>query len=772
MAASRTTTIISTLRRFNFLNAKAAGNRPGAFADRCGAAADYVCGDSVAAVKLGMIPKLRCVCGDCPRWTCSCGTCADAAKPDCAGKVVEPACPSPHQPVPYTVQQSVRCPLHAQEVRIACEAMAADATVIIDSQTGMGSSNGTETKNGVMKRFRGKDCAFELVHYAASTGAALLQGNQLAAASFGLRPWLIRVLEAAGLPTPPRMVEQVQAKLVEQAREHQRRRTAGARRKRVDFKRARGIDHEQRKLFDPAAGGVYLSETMEAEFEADVDSDAEGQTGASGERFGAAQERRDGIAAPALGAAPAVHEEGSLPSEPEPEAPTGGTTAASTAQPPGSFNGQLDDFVDIRGKTVLALPWDIETSGQGVYLDVLLQLAMEAHLVKVPAAPAAAAWELGPVVAPFASLVHTNERLTEFIRRLTRISQAEAEAAPVFAVVWVEFKKWIAGAVAAARAIDPDVVVVLIAQNGDGFDFPFMEEFCAAHGEDFGATLAELGVSAIGDTLKWSRKLVAWPVHPTGRNDKGDIVEKDDQTSIYAALFDGALFAAHRADADVRALVEILRSKLFSACLSECGARMFVSLVQSQARQGVLRAAWLQTHGGFGRAERALCRCGAVTRTDVTEGSGRRFLCQRAGRTERDGGPTGCVFRRFYVGPAYKPGFEPPPPKTKRAPVNNGKAGACTCSSACATAQCPCLAAKRDCGAGCSHEKGAAATGSRKRKPCACCNFPAGREAAKAQKQATRDVGRIAARAGVVAVVVVGGAAEEGGGGEGGGGQQ
>jgi hypothetical protein len=54
------------------------------------------------------------------------------------------------------------------------------------------------------------------------------------------------------------------------------------------------------------------------------------------------------------------------------------------------------------------------------------------------------------------------------------------------------------------------VVVVLIAQNGDAFDSSFMEEFCAAHGEDFGATLAELGVSAIGDTLKWSRKLVAW----------------------------------------------------------------------------------------------------------------------------------------------------------------------------------------------------------------------------------------------------------------------
>jgi len=69
-----------------------------------------------------------------------------------------------------------------------------------------------------------------------------------------------------------------------------------------------------------------------------------------------------------------------------------------------------------------------------------------------------------------------------------------------------------------------------------------------------------------------------------------------------------------------------------------------------------------------------------------------------------------------------------------------------TCSSACATAQCSCIAAKRDCGAGCSHEKGAAATVSRKRKPCACCNFPTGREVAKAQKQATRDAGRTAGR--------------------------
>jgi hypothetical protein len=55
-------------------------------------------------------------------------------------------------------------------------------------------------------------------------------------------------------------------------------------------------------------------------------------------------------------------------------------------------------------------------------------------------------------------------------------------------------------------------------------------------------------------------------------------------------------------------------------------------------------------------------------------------------------------------------------------------------------AQCPCVAAKRDCGAGCGHQKGEAIAGSRKRKPCACCNFPAGRVAAKKQKQATHDV--------------------------------
>ena len=92
-----------------------------------------------------------------------------------------------------------------------------------------------------------------------------------------------------------------------------------------------------------------------------------------------------------------------------------------------------------------------------------------------------------------------------------------------------------------------------------------------------------------------------------------------------------------------------------------------------------------------------------------------------------------------------------------------------TCSSACATAQCSCIAAKRDCGAGCSHEKGAAATVSRKRKPCACCNFPTGREVAKAQKQATRDAGRTASRAAAAAAAAVG-AAQEGGGGEGKGG--
>ena len=151
----------------------------------------------------------------------------------------------------------------------------------------------------------------------------------------------------------------------------------------------------------------------------------------------------------------------------------------------------------------------------------------------------------------------------------------------------------------------------------------------------------------------------------------------------------------------------------------ECAKWLFDDLAAKLAHMQGLEAAWLQKHGGYGRADRPRCFCRALTKTVVSDKGGRSFQCRLArfepATFERileqpSGRPTGCNFRRplnwdtNHPGqPAFKPGFEPPPEKPKAPPpattVKNGVAGACTCASLCAQGHhCPCKQAGRPCG--------------------------------------------------------------------------
>ena len=59
-----------------------------------------------------------------------------------------------------------------------------------------------------------------------------------------------------------------------------------------------------------------------------------------------------------------------------------------------------------------------------------------------------------------------------------------------------------------------------------------------------------------------------------------------------------------------------------------------------------------------------------------------------------------CLFRRGTK-VLYLPGCAPKP-KRKRPAKDNGVVGACTCAAKCATSTCPCRAAKKKCGEGCT----------------------------------------------------------------------
>ena len=640
----------------------------------------------------------------------------------------------------------------------------------------MGNSNGPESKFNTLRRFREKGSHLEAGSYACQTGCGLLQGNRVAALMLGLQHWELRVLTLAGLPVSPVMVKQVRARAEAQGRAHQERRTTVARRRRVKAKKWRGAEHQLRKLNVPKHS--YDSDRLEqAELDDPTDgygadlededtafgagqvttpdedgmdlqlgtTDEDGEPVVTGRRrqagFGAAdamagEERRDLLDE-------MLAEQEGLQDQQEVDGTE--VESAPPAQPAlaaGWISGKdkLDEFVLLAGKKVLAVPYDLECSGLSNYLDSIIELAAQARLVKIPLAAAAAqgapaTWAELQGIAPFGSRVHTLEKLTPGIMALTSITQADVAAgtAPDFSTMWASFCEWLRGAVTAASAD----VVMLVAHNGDTYDFPMMVENGTTHGVDVGADLAGLGVTAVADSMKWSRDLADWAEgeRPLRMNKHGVLVPCDKQQQVFEALGLGS-YLAHTAPGDVGALCQIGAAGPFAAGLALHSDIAAVSLEQHRRRQAGLKASWLRREGGYTRVERPVCDCNVAMFSGVTAAGGRQFRCQRAvprggtGGTWRPG--DGYAVWWLAQGPAYKPGF--PPPAPKRPQADNGAVGACTCKASCGTAACPCFArwkatpecrrtATHDCVDGC-HPRAAGAKGSRAGK---CRHSAAGR---------------------------------------------
>ena len=309
-------------------------------------------------------------------------------------------------------------------------------------------------------------------------------------------------------------------------------------------------------------------------------------------------------------------------------------------------------------------------------------------------------------------------------------------------------------------------MVALLFYNGNLFDVPLLLEYGDLHGVDVYESLEALGVTAVGDPRVWSEKMVAWPEdgRPHWPDAGGKHKPSHKQEAVFKTLFPGEEYESHTAGGDVDAMLALCGAELFVRCQAECPHRLFVSLGQHRVRQRMLLQRWREdTHGGFGRADRPLCRCQAVTATRVIPATAhsapqRVFYCARVPRRdelERDGSRAGegCAFQDFVRGPAYTPGCEPTV-KPARAAVDNGVAGACTCGagSSCLTAQkpsgssgCPCRAAGVPCTATCHRLP------SGKRQKCKCRNTTEGerlhvQEAADRQA-AVRASSQAAARA-------------------------
>ena len=134
------------------------------------------------------------------------------------------------------------------------------------------------------------------------------------------------------------------------------------------------------------------------------------------------------------------------------------------------------------------------------------------------------------------------------------------------------------------------------------------------------------------------------------------------------------------------------------ATLGQHPDKLFVSLQQAVDREVVLRDAWLSRNGGYGRAQRPHCTCGAVAATAM-QGSVRAFFCPHAGTRDpvtkafwvgKNGERPSCYFRRTTP-VVYLPGHEPKP-KRKRAARDNGVAAYPCFAAKCVTRACPCFA--------------------------------------------------------------------------------
>ena len=125
--------------------------------------------------------------------------------------------------------------------------------------------NGTKAKFNALRRFRKKGSELEMIGHATQANFGLAQGNRNFATAVELKPWPIRLLQYAGLPVLPAMVEKEDALSLELAEEHMHRWKSATMRKRVQFKKKRVVDAAKRREFEPGAGHDHVGDLMLAE---------------------------------------------------------------------------------------------------------------------------------------------------------------------------------------------------------------------------------------------------------------------------------------------------------------------------------------------------------------------------------------------------------------------------------------------------------------------------------------------------------------------------
>lgn len=169
--------------------------------------------------------------------SCSCGNCDDD-EILCDGQEY-------HTKVPLT------CPFHALAFEIECDNRASQAEQIIHQELGRGHSNYPEASHNVLVRFRSKDKNLQRVHYIVSTNLGLLQANMswLCKKHGHSYHWILDLFSHLKLPIFDGMVDALQNANDVQAKNLSKKQTEEAKEKRTKWKKARGQEQQERKLW-------------------------------------------------------------------------------------------------------------------------------------------------------------------------------------------------------------------------------------------------------------------------------------------------------------------------------------------------------------------------------------------------------------------------------------------------------------------------------------------------------------------------------------------
>jgi len=358
----------------------------------------------------------------------------------------------------------------------------------------------------------------------------------------------------------------------------------------------------------------------------------------------------------------------------------------------------------------------------------------------------------------FSAFVRTDEILTPAIRKLTHIKQDEVDGADDFPTVWAATLAWMRKA---REEVSPDAIVIL-GHNLKPFDLPLLTHQGRTNDIDVFATLADLGVDAVIDSLDISKVYLRATVdgrraHPDYNPVKQSDPNKDSnsQSDIYQHLFQCAMPNAHTALGDVTGLMKIVQSLVFSLVIGHHSASIAITLAQHEVRVRVLLEKWTAAQGGYGRDDRPRCEridghhlARTISNIPSATTLQRKFYCSRTNQAHPDDLERNCGCAYSQIRSVLRPGYTPPEVSGGRKQKPTGRAHACVCTTQCGSRSCPCYPGL--CGPACHMGLGAGAA--------KCTNSTKGR-AAKAVAKAQRQEAAKAAKAKAAEAVEASGAA-------------